>query len=183
MTASLLSPAHHRRPALQAVGRQGDLANLTPFGRTLRSVCRDLLGDFVERHGHGFMDGGCAILARALVVWSGGRLGTGAYALASDPTRVQHAVAVDRDVPGTLVLDADGLGTGDDAVRRLERLEGVRCTLLPAFHPLLGRIPWDEDESDRIAALLAPLLPDPATRPWAAHPVDPTTNPARRTKA
>ena len=147
---------------LQSHYGSGRLVNHTAFGRQLRTAGRRALGPHLDVYDFGFQDGGCAMFARALVIWSGGRLSMAGYALPQ--SRVQHVVAHDHD----FVLDSDGLATTMEGARKLaiiERCPG--CSLIEGFAPDASpRIPWSEQASRRIAAILSPILPDPANLPW-----------------
>jgi len=147
---------------LQSHYGSGRLVNHTAFGRELRKAARRALVGHVDVYDFGFQDGGCAMFARALVIWSGDRLSMAGYALPGN--RVQHVVAHDMD----LVMDSDGLATSLEGARKMaviERCPG--CILLEGFVPAASpRIPWSEQGSRDIAAVLSGALPDPATTPW-----------------
>ena len=146
------------------IGPHGFQRNATPFGSRLRSASRRCLPWFLERHDFGFQDGGCAIIARALVLWSGARLRPARYALDRDRTRVQHVVARD----GGVVLDGDGLMTPEEGVAKLGLHEGMPgCVLLEGFdHDTSPSIPRDDEASSILAGMLGRMLPDPSGRPW-----------------
>jgi len=148
---------------MQTLSR-GRVRNLHPFGTLLAATARRLLPDFLERREHGFQDGGCAIMARALAIWSQGRMTLGSITLASDPVRVQHVVAIADGV----LLDSDGVATERDMILKMERIEmRPGCILAPGFEPTrTPGIPWDETESSHLADGLHSMLPDPATTPW-----------------
>jgi hypothetical protein len=147
---------------LQSHYGSGRLVNHTAFGRDLRKAARRALVGHLDVYDFGFQDGGCAMFARALVIWSGGRLSMAGYALPRN--RVQHVVARDMD----LVLDSDGLATSFEGSRKMAVVEHCPgCFLVEDFVPAASpRIPWSEPGSQDIAAALAPTLPDPATMPW-----------------
>ncbi len=149
---------------LQSHYRSGRLVNHTPFGRQLRAAARRALVPHLDVYEFGFQDGGCAMFARALVIWSGGRLSMAGYAPHNG--RVQHVVAHDMD----LVLDGDGLATSHEGARKLALLEQCPgCSLIEGFVPDASpRIPWSEKASRDIAGFISPLLPDPALAPWRA---------------
>lgn len=148
---------------LQTISR-GRVRNLRPFGTLLAGSARRLLPDFVERRDYGFQDGGCAIMAQALVIWSEGRLSPGSIVLETDPSRIQHVVAMDDD----LLLDSDGLATTRDMILKMDRIEACPgCILVAGFDPARSpNIPWCPDESERLAAALRGMLPDAGVSPW-----------------
>lgn len=147
---------------LQSHYPSGRLVNHTVFGRQLRAAARRALTPHLQSYDFGFQDGGCAMFARALVIWSGGRLSMAGYALPRN--RVQHVVARDMD----LVLDSDGLATSFEGERKMAVVEHCPgCFLVEDFVPASSpRIPWSEPGSRNIAAALTAALPDPATMPW-----------------
>jgi len=147
---------------LQSHFASGRLVNHTAFGRDLRKAAGRALVAHLDVYDFGFQDGGCAMFARALVIWSGGRLTMAGYALPRN--RVQHVVARDMD----LVLDSDGLATSLEGARKMAIVEHCPgCFLVEDFVPTASpRIPWSETGSRDIAATLTAALPDPATMPW-----------------
>ena len=130
--------------------------NHSEIGRRLRAVARTLLPYIVEKHGHGFQDGGCHMLAEALVRWSGGSLKLAAVHSNKpprDPRAVQHVVACYAD---RLYLDSDGMATAKELaskMTRLEFLEGafVRNSMVPGPR---HRIPFDEGTVVELASRL-----------------------------
>ncbi len=140
------------------------ILNHTPFGSLLRRTARGLLPRFLGKHDHGFQDGGCAMMAHALVQWSEGRLTPARYVLARCPERVQHVVARDE----ALVLDSDGVMTTQDGIDKLclhEMTPG--CILLEGYDPTSSPDIPDDAESVRwIASALRDRLPSPQDRPW-----------------
>jgi hypothetical protein len=144
------------------------IRNATAFGSRLRAASKAILPRFLKDHDHGFQDGGCAIMAEAIVEWSEGRLRHARYVLADQPHRVQHVVAWD----GALVLDGDGAMTPDEGVEKL-RFHEMRpgCMLLDGYDPTSSqKVPWDERASRWIADELRARLPDPKARPWSLIP-------------
>lgn len=151
---------------LQSHYASGRLVNHTSFGRDLRRAARRVLVRHLDVYDFGFQDGGCAMFAHALVVWSGGRLSMAGYSLPGG--RVQHVVAHDPDAG--LVLDSDGVSTDAEGARKMAVLEQCPgCVLEAGFIPAESpRIPWSHSSSRDIAQALAALLPDPAGTPWRA---------------
>lgn len=146
------------------VARGGKAKNLTSFGRQLQSAATKLLPTFLKEYDFGFQDGGCAIFARALTVWSGDRLQL--FGLRSLQTNITHVIAGD----GRVFLDSDGVGTMSDIILKMEKLEREPGCAIEPFTPEAIQttvIPWIPAASQRIAADLRPLLPDPETSPWA----------------
>lgn len=147
---------------LQSHYPSGRLVNHTVFGRQLRAAARRALTPHLQSHDFGFQDGGCAMFARALVLWSENRLCMAGYA--PPRGRIQHVVAND----GDLVLDSDGVATVLEGSRKLAIQEMTPgCALLDGYMPQAApRIPWSEADSVAIARFLAPLLPAPSSLPW-----------------
>ena len=156
--------------------------NLTPFGQAVERLATHQYGWFIERHGFGFTDGGCGILADAFVAWSGGalrlhaidRMRPGGTCAGTGP---DHLVAGD----GSLFVDRDGLAQAAELVARYSAVElrGDPCRLLP-YPGGFGRrgIPASSSSAARIAAALTRRfggwqgslaqhagLPRPASRP------------------
>jgi hypothetical protein len=147
---------------LQSHYAGGRLVNHTVFGRKLRRAAGIALDSHLDRYDFGFQDGGCAMFARALVIWSGDRLALAGYA--TRPRVFEHVVAVDQDV----VLDSDGLATVTEGARKLAVIERCYgCSLVEGYQPTCApRIPWSERASNDLAAILRPMLPDPGSLPW-----------------
>lgn len=141
------------------------IRNTTPFGSRLRTASRAILPRFLKDHDHGFQDGGCAIMAEALVQWSEGLLRHARYVLADQPHRVQHVVARD----GTIVLDGDGTMTPSEGAEKLRLHEMTPgCVLLDGYDRVASPdIPWDMTTSGWIRDELRARLPHPASRPWS----------------
>lgn len=135
------------------------------FGSRLRAASRAILPRFLKDHDHGFQDGGCAIMAEALVLWSGGLLRHARYVLADQPHRVQHVVAWD----GRLALDGDGVMTPSEGAEKLRLHEMTPgCVLLDGYDRVASpNIPWDMAASRWISDELQSRLPDPTSRPWS----------------
>lgn len=123
-----------------------------------------MLEDFLTRFDHGFQDGGCAIMAQAIVLWSKRRLSLASVALIDHPLRVQHVVATD----GVVLLDSDGLASPEDMVLKLDRVEGrPGCFVMQGYDPgIHPNIPWSEEETRTLSRILATALPEPVTLPW-----------------
>lgn len=100
--------------------RDGRVSNSTGFGKAFARLCGsdDMLAFMPD---FGFCDGGCLSLALAVRDWLGPD--HAAIRFAGRPGRLDHAV-VEIHVDGVLLyLDADGLGTWNDVVEKLHRLE------------------------------------------------------------
>ena len=158
--------------ALQTVTSER-VRNHTDFGRRLAAASHVLLDDFAAARNHGFLDGGCAILASALVTWSKDRLRLDSMVDGEDSDLVHHVVACDEE--WNVLLDADGLAAPREMsikIAVMERMPG--CRHLPGYDPRTQPgIPWDEEESARLAVLLAGMLPDPSSLPWRGFPSGP----------
>ena len=107
--------------------RDGRVSNSCGFGKAFARLCRsdgmlDLMPD------HGFGDGGCLSLALAVQAW----LGEDSVRIrfAGRPGQLDHAVAEISIEGRPFYLDGDGLGTWDDVVEKLRRLEFCAGALL-----------------------------------------------------
>lgn len=120
---------------------------------------------FVEQHEYDFQDGGCLILAEALVKWSDGRLSLAASSNeAMQPghrrRRAQHLLAEWSGPSGeALYLDSDGLGTHDDVLRKATILELMPPQRIDPYPAGFARdaIPRPGPSTDRIAGNLAQI--------------------------
>lgn len=100
-----------------------DVKNLHPFGHQLQSFCRSDAG-LRLLPGHGYLDGGCFALARALTQ----RLQKLAATIWVIEYRhvIQHAVCrVSTDDNRVFFLDGDGAGSQFDVLHKMRYLE--RC--------------------------------------------------------
>ena len=172
----------------------GEVANLTRAGEALQAVSDELLG-VLDAAGHkvGWMDGGCRILAEAMVNWSAGDIRLAVTG--SDEKGVSHAVGAMPlgSSPGAMavLLDADGVSAPEDLVHKLESLEasggervlalGVRAETLaetlpadPALSARLSRMlemrlgpysKWKEEVQEEVVGLGYPLTLEAATEP------------------
>jgi hypothetical protein len=99
---------------------KSSIRNHTDFGKRLQRFARIEQSRLVAEHGFGFQDGGCGILAQAIVDWSGGALAFGAfYRSEACDNVIQHLVA---HLDG-LCLDSDGLATSAEVSSKLAHFE------------------------------------------------------------
>ncbi len=100
--------------------RDGRVSNSSGFGKALARLCRsDAMLEFMPDHG--FADGGCLSLALALKAWLGEEHVR--IRFAGRPGRLDHAVAEIAIEGRPFYLDGDGMGTFEDVVEKLRRLE------------------------------------------------------------
>ncbi len=101
---------------------EGVAQNLHPFGQDLQAFLQE------DRQlqilpGHGWMDGGCLVLAAALRTWSRGRLGVAAWmrecGQSDDGLLIDHYAASILEEDVLVLFDGDGLGTADDFTAKM----------------------------------------------------------------
>lgn len=143
----------------------GEVTNRTRAGASLQAVSDELLG-MLDAAGHrfGWMDGGCRILADALVSWSEGDIRL--VITGSEEKGVSHAAGAmplgnARDAMAVL-LDADGVSAPEDMVEKLRALEsshGERLLALGAkAESMADNLLSDSALSVRIGRMLAMRL-------------------------
>lgn len=115
----------------------------------------------VKTIGSGPFDGGCVIFARALQMRWGGEIvalvGHAQRSVSNEPSSAQHAALL----IGNRLIDADGMATADEFIRRFERNEllhaGGKITGVRNLHDSdLSEAPRNEELSAKIAKLLKP---------------------------
>jgi hypothetical protein len=132
------------------------------MARYLRRVRRALWSDegvaLLDAYPCGWNDGGCVILADALVLAIGGDAERLVLVDLSGP---QHAVC---SADGWWI-DGDGIARPERVLRRFERRERLRVTeVAPVADGLLGDCPVDPALSSRVAGYLVERLPMAALR-------------------
>lgn len=123
--------------------------NLSGPGIRLQAAARSCTGYMLETRGYGFMDGGCRMLAEALVEWSGGKLTLWAVHKTDDPVTVQHMVAAWRD---EVFLDCDGICRAAEMTAKMARLEHAGACFMKPFTGMPS-----EQDLDCDAAVVANL--------------------------
>lgn len=109
-----------------ADGQAGEVTNRTQAGEALQAAAADMI-DVLSAAGHnvGWMDGGCRILADALEGWSGGVIRLAVTG--QDPAPASHVVGAlpVTNTPGAMavLLDADGVSSPGDMLKKLEEVE------------------------------------------------------------
>lgn len=98
---------------LQTTTRQFVVRNHTALGRELRVFANANI-DLLDQHGHGWLDGGCRTFAEALSVWSNGQI---------NPVYIHSGHVVGQI--GNVYIDADGVATLDDLIKKMSIAEQV----------------------------------------------------------
>jgi len=134
-----------------------DITNLHLLGRQLQTFCRSDAG-LMLLPGHGYLDGGCFALARALTQRLQSMSAT--IWVIEDHQVIQHAVCrVSTRDNGALFLDGDGVGYPIDVLRKMTYLE--HCTapcLRKANHGDYRRAEWVDYQTQGIPAAIVQCL-------------------------
>jgi hypothetical protein len=106
----------------------GEVTNHTELGRQIQVFANEVIDvivpEFPEFEGT-WQCGGCLMFARALQEWSGGEMGLAVIRSSRHPEVVQHVVC---QISENVYADSDGIGTGEEMVRKsaeLERVDGA----------------------------------------------------------
>ena len=129
-----------------------NVINTLPTGIHIQKFCRKH-ADFFS--GHGFMDGGCFVLASALAQWIGNRVSHQMQTVVNEKGIPQHVVL---QVCGGFYVDADGVGCKTDLINKMELMENIRGAQIVRFDletALNYGIPtYSHSDIDRLAKML-----------------------------
>ena len=127
------------RPAqagdLQSISAEGDVVNHTGLGQRLAGLKEEIVGALSARGlDFGPLDGGCLSTAKAIKAWTDAAGADAEIVSVGRADMVDHA-AVELRLPSlpAMYLDADGLASAGDIMRKMIRLEGLESAQVQSF--------------------------------------------------
>jgi hypothetical protein len=116
---------------LMDIDRQaGEIMNHTELGRQIQAFADQSMDAIVADHPWfegTWQCGGCLMFARALQEWAGGSLSLAVIRSGRNPEIVQHVVC---QIGEDVYADGDGIGTGEEMVRKAAEMEHVAAPYL-----------------------------------------------------